>query len=149
MKKIILLACAFALLAAGCDKAPNYSTQLDSIAQSLNKTEKTVPNKNIDDAMTGYQAVFLTIGQTYFGKYSSYGKDYSKLTDIYYLQVGGSGLQTSSPSSFNSINLTKLGSELHGPEDTMYLPLGSILFVENLKPDSQVVKAIISNKTSK
>jgi hypothetical protein len=40
--------------------------------------------------------------------------------------------------------LTKLGGEIHGPEDLMVINRSQILFVENLKPSGEVSKAISS-----
>jgi len=92
-----------------------------------------------------YQAVFLNSsdGQVYFGKLSVLNRDYYKLTDIYYVRV-----QTVQPdksttsSSQQNISLAKLGSEIHGPEDVMFINRNSVMFWENLKEDGQVVKAI-------
>jgi hypothetical protein len=106
-------------------------------------------------ANTSYQAVFLTNGQVYFGKISEDGS-WMKLTDIYYLQVTQPLQQTanadtsktatpsgtSTPPSQSNIQLVKLGSELHGPEDAMYVEKDKILFWENMKDDSKVVQAI-------
>lgn len=90
-----------------------------------------------------YQAVFLTNGQVYFGKVSHVDSSYVKLTDIYYLQVQ----QQVQPKDQNSsqqpqVSLAKLGGELHGPEDVMYISRQQVLFWENLKNDGKVVKAI-------
>ena len=87
----------------------------------------------------GYQAVFLTNNQVYFGKLMGSRGNYAVLTDIFYLQVG-QPLQPSQPNP--NVNLVKLGSELHGPDDRMEINRDHILFVESLKADSQVVKAI-------
>ncbi|MBI2097871.1 MAG: hypothetical protein HYT46_02990 [Candidatus Vogelbacteria bacterium] len=86
-----------------------------------------------------YKAVFLTNDQVYFGKVSGLNKTYVTLSDIFYLQVA-QPLQPSQPA--NNVNLIKLGSELHGPQDLMTINRGQILFIEDLKPDSQVVQAI-------
>lgn len=90
-----------------------------------------------------YQAVFLTNGQVYFGKVSHTDSSYVKLTDIYYLQVQ----QQVQPKDQNAsqqpqVSLAKLGGELHGPEDVMYISRQQVLFWENLKNDGKVVKAI-------
>jgi hypothetical protein len=142
MKKIILPLLVLSLLAVGCNKTPDYSQQLNSISQSLSNAypQAPTPDKPLADALVGYQAVFLTNGQVYFGKYSTYNKDYSLLTDIYYLQ-NSNGLQTDINPTGN-INLVKLGNEIHGPQDAMYIPMASVLFVENLKADGRVVQAI-------
>jgi hypothetical protein len=94
-----------------------------------------------------YQALFLTNGQVYFGKLSQSDSKTVNLKDIYYLQVQ----QTVQPKPNESpeetaknqkISLAKLGGELHGPEDSMYVDRGQVLFWENLKNDGKVVKAI-------
>src|SRR3989344_1531074 len=90
-----------------------------------------------------YKAVFLTNDQVYFGQVSSINKPYVILKDIFYLQVG-QALQPSEPA--NNVNLIKLGGELHGPQDLMIINRDHILFIEDLKPDSQVVQAITRYK---
>ena len=99
-----------------------------------------------DSAVKGneYQAVFLTNGQVYFGKFSQVDSDYVKLTDIFYLQVQQS-VQPSSSSSNQQpqVSLAKLGGELHGPEDVMYIAKTQVLFWENLKSNGKVSQAIV------
>lgn len=90
-----------------------------------------------------YQALFLTNGQVYFGHLASTGGDYVKLSDIYYLQVQQQVQpKDQSQAQQPQISLAKLGGELHGPEDTMYVSRQQVLFWENLKTDGKVVKAI-------
>ena len=97
-----------------------------------------------------YQAVFLTNGQVYFGKLSHLNHRYVTITDIYYLQVQSSSASadsklqdaSSSTDTGTQVSLAKLGSELHGPEDKMYIASDQMLFWENLKNDSKVVQAI-------
>jgi hypothetical protein len=57
-------------------------------------------NKSTDKAVmtakaSGYQAVFLSNGQVYFGKIENPSSDYVTLKDIYYLQVTQPPLQGS------------------------------------------------------
>lgn len=96
---------------------------------------------------TGYQAVFLTNNQVYFGKVSSLDSKYVSLTDIYYIQLT-QALQSQSQTNTapQNLNLVKLGSELHGPTDKMLINRDQILFIEDLKSDSQVVSAITNYK---
>ena len=93
-----------------------------------------------------YQAVFMTNGQVYFGHLSKLGGDYAQMTDIYYLQVQQSvqpaATDKKSSTDQPQVSLTKLGKELHGPDDEMHISKDQILFWENLKDDSTVVKAI-------
>ena len=94
-----------------------------------------------------YQAVFLTNGQVYFGKVSDVNGDYVKLSDIYYLQVQQSVQpEDKNKTDQSQVSLAKLGSELHGPEDSMHISRQQVLFWENLKNDGKVVQAINSYK---
>lgn len=101
-----------------------------------------------------YQAVFLTSGQVYFGKLSAYSSESVKLTDVYYLQTqaGGSEANSENPQQASTegvnVQLIKLGNEIHGPQDEMVVYKSQVLFYENLKPDSQVVKSIEQHKNS-
>ena len=92
-----------------------------------------------------YQALFLTNGQVYFGHLSGVNNGYVKLTDIYYLQVQQQVQPGTSSSNANpNVSLAKLGNELHGPEDEMYVSREQVLFWENLKNSGKVVQAIQS-----
>jgi hypothetical protein len=93
-----------------------------------------------------WQAVFLEDGQVYFGRLSSYNQRFALLDQVYYLKLS-SGLQQGAASELGGqLNLIKLGGEAHGPEGKMYIAKDNILFVENLKDDSAVVRAISRSK---
>jgi hypothetical protein len=87
---------------------------------------------------TKWQAVFLNNNQVYFGKLTDVSSSYVTLSDVYYLRTA-SDLEQST-----SLNLIKLGGELHGPEDTINIPKSSVLFWENMKDTSRVVQTIQS-----
>lgn len=92
-----------------------------------------------------FQAVFLTNGQVYFGHIKNIDSKYVILGDIFYLQVQQQVQPASSNTSNNSnsqVSLAKLGSELHGPEDQMFIARDQVLFWENLKDSGKVVQAI-------
>ena len=86
-----------------------------------------------------YQAVFLSNNQVYFGKLHGYYTGRPYLTDVYYFK-GDSGTGTSS--SAGSQQLDKMGKEVHGPENSMILNADTIMFVENLREDSNIAAAI-------
>jgi hypothetical protein len=88
-----------------------------------------------------WQAVFLSNGQVYFGHLAEAGRDHVALNDIYYLRVSQE-LQPPSDQPQTSINLVKLGDEIHGPEDSMYIPKSQIIFWENMRDNSAVVQVI-------
>lgn len=94
-----------------------------------------------------YQAVFFTNGQVYFGKLQAFNNDYMKLTDIFYLQTqsnssSGSTNPQNTAADSSSVQLIKLGSEVHGPEDEMIISKQQVLFYENLKSDGKVAQSI-------
>lgn len=113
--------------------------------QVLGKGRPTLGNAKINTS--AYQAVFLTNGQVYFGKMENANSSYVKLKDIYYLQVSQTDdktIQDAQDKQQPQISLAKLGKELHGPEDEMFISRDQVLFWENLKDkdNSQVTKAI-------
>lgn len=114
------------------------------------------PNKNSIDE-NKWQAVFLENNQVYFGKLFI-TDDFYVLNNVYYLQTekkktGGELSNTASPSADNvkgeeksDTKLVKLGNELHGPEDKMFIEKSKVLFWENMKETSQIVRSIKSYK---
>ena len=101
-----------------------------SVISSL-KYDRYDKNDFIDS--NAYQAVFLTNDQIYFGHLKNINPNYLILSDVYYVKVDQSG----------SGQLVKLGTgEPHGPKDKMIINQDQVLFWENLKFDSPVVKTI-------
>ena len=83
-----------------------------------------------------YQAVFLTNGQTYFGRYLDRLGPYVKVEDAFYIQQQAKqeGQQDA------ELKLVRRGSELHQPDAEMLIPKDAVLFVEDLRADSQVAQ---------
>lgn len=97
-----------------------------------------------------WQAVFLSNNQVYFGKLEI-RPDFYILTKVFYLQTQEdkeeiiTGELPSEPrekSKEKETRLIKLGRELHGPEDKLFVEKSNLLFWENLKSDSSIVKSI-------
>jgi hypothetical protein len=91
-----------------------------------------------------YQAVFFTNGQVYFGKLHTFSGESMKLNNIFYIQASQTSAnpQKTSEAQTNNLQLIKLGSEIHGPQDEMILAKNQVLFYENLKSDSKVSQLI-------
>jgi hypothetical protein len=79
-----------------------------------------------------YQAVFLANGSTYFGKLQPQGDEWFVLTEVFYLSV----------SEQSGTQLIKRGSEPQGPREPMIIPQAQVLFIENLRDDSEIVATI-------
>lgn len=99
---------------------------------------------------SGYSAIFLSNNQVYFGKLTDASSQYPKLTDVYYLRVDRP-LQPppATESAQPDVQLVKLGNELHGPTDEIKFNREQILYIEDLKSDSRIVKAIEEFKARK
>src|SRR5207245_4890264 len=65
-----------------------------------------------------YQAVFLTNGQTYFGRYYDRIGAYAKIEDVYYLQQ----VASSDPNAAPDTRILRRGRELHEPAPRMLIP---------------------------
>ena len=100
-----------------------------------------------------YQAVFFTNGQVYFGRLQNLNGSYFRLTDIFYLQAPSNddskNPQATSNQQSSDVQLVKLGSEIHGPDDEMIISKDQILFFENLKKDGKVSDSIVKYKDQK
>lgn len=123
----LLLALVLLLIVVGLGAL--LVAQRDRIRLALGGTEAAYINA------TTYQSVVLLSNQVYFGKLRIDGDVYT-LSDVYSFS-GASDPQTS-----GTVQLVKRGSELHGPEEPLVIPGRSVLFFENMRPDSQVVQAI-------
>jgi hypothetical protein len=84
-----------------------------------------------------FVSIFLTTNQVFFGKVESMNHDYVVLRDTFYLQQ-----QSDSSAAQPSFVLQKTGSELHGPQDVMFVSRTQIVLIQPLKSDSQVVGTI-------
>ena len=89
----------------------------------------------------GYQSVFLNNNETYFGKVINVNDEVLILDNVYYLQ-DQQPLQSGPQPKESELALIKLGSEIHGPQSQMIIPVDSISFIENLKETSAIVRAI-------
>lgn len=110
-----------------------------------------------------WQAVFLNNGQVYFGHLARNGFNYWKLSDAYYIQVtkvpaapqpqpetkpGEKKTETpQQPQEETRTTLVKITSDMHGPENAMFIPSNNILFWQNLRGDSDVVRTITAPPT--
>ena len=103
-----------------------------------------------------YQAVFFTSGQVYFGKLQPARDGYMKLTDVFYIQAQNTDAtkdsknpQDAASQEGSDLQLIKLGSEVHGPDDEMIISKDQVLFYENLKQDGKVSTSIAKYNSKK
>lgn len=98
-----------------------------------------------------YQALFLSNGQVYFGKLESYNDEYFKLTTVYSAQAATAGTETDDEDTkaAGDVQLVRLGDEVYGPENEVFVSKQQILHYENLKNDSKVTQLIQQNEQSR
>jgi flagellar basal body-associated protein FliL len=118
---------------------------ITSVVASIYLTMRILGTSNTSRAVKGkqYQALFLTNNQVYFGHVAQVDNTYVKLTDIYYLQVQQTvqpGQQSNSSQQPN-VSLAKLGGELHGPEDVMYVIQVCVEQPANSRLDHQLLQS--------
>lgn len=119
---------------------------------AITSSTGTAVTKISDAKASGYSAVFLSNNQVYFGKVSDLNSEFATLKEVYYLKIQNSLVppqegdvkveNKDQPQQKNELTLIKMGNELHGPTDEIKINSKHILYVEELKEDSKVVKAI-------
>ena len=91
-----------------------------------------------------WKAVFLTSGQSYFGHIVKQTKTEIVLHDVYYLQLQQIPAKKGEKKPSQQLSLIKLGQETYGPENAITINRSHVIFIEQLREDSQVVKKIQS-----
>ncbi len=90
-----------------------------------------------------YVAVFLTNGQVYFGKTLKNNENEMVLKNVYYLRdVASERVGESAEAITKQLSIIKLGTEVHGPTDMIFINKSSVLFFEELRDNSKVVETI-------
>lgn len=79
-----------------------------------------------------YTAVYLNTGDIYFGKLSRFPR--MTLRDVWFLQKGSDAQP--------GFGLSKFEKAFWGPEDEMVINDESVIWIAELKDDSEVVRAI-------
>jgi hypothetical protein len=87
-------------------------------------------------------AVTLVNGKTFFGTLTQPDESTIRLQNVFYSSTGG-GNATST-----DIALVKMGSEFYKPEDWMQIDRSQVLYIQALRDDSKVSKAILEYKPS-
>lgn len=88
-----------------------------------------------------YQAVFLSNGQTYFGRYIDRIGPYVKIEGAYYILQTPTATEEQ-PNQPPESKLIRRGNELHQPLPYVLIPKTAILFIEDLRSDSAVAQFI-------
>ncbi|HCG00634.1 MAG TPA: hypothetical protein DEV93_08840 [Chloroflexi bacterium] len=114
---VLLVVIVFVALGLGIAALFKSVSTTDSLASAINPNE--------------YQMVYLTNGETYFGKLSPHGGDFYYIRHVYTLTA------RASPRSGTPLQhtLIKLTNEIHGPQDLLVVNKSHIVYMENLRPN--------------
>lgn len=89
-----------------------------------------------------WYAVKLVDGEIFYGQIKDVKADPVVMDNVYYNYDQAKGGQKDAPEAGN-LRLVKRGQETHGPSGTMDLVRAQVLFMEPMKSDSKVLKAIL------
>lgn len=84
----------------------------------------------------GYWAVYLDSGQVFYGRKDKSDKNYVVMSNVFYYHPAIKSTKS------GNVRLVKVGTEIHQPQDFVYVNKVHIDRQEQLSNDSKVVKAI-------
>ncbi|MCK4539717.1 hypothetical protein KAU09_01015 [Candidatus Parcubacteria bacterium] len=110
----------------------------------INKNKEVEPVKNESNKNFWY-SIKLINGEFYYGQIKNTGADPVVLENVYYnydqinSEQNGSGEKKES----GNLRLVKRGKETHGPDGSMSIVRTQVVYMEPLREDSKVLKAIL------
>jgi len=96
-----------------------------------------------EGANSGWYAVELINGETYYGQIENLSGDPIVIKNVYYNYDQLNAENGEEKSEGANLRLVKRGKETHGPDGTMSLVRTQVVFMEPLREDSKVLKAIL------
>lgn len=89
-----------------------------------------------------WSAVSLINGRTYFGQITRQNSEVINLENVHYLQMQQVPAQEEGQEPESQLSLMSIKEELHSPVGEMQINRDQVLFIQELKSDSQVVATI-------
>src|SRR3989338_7134051 len=135
-QKIAAVVAVVALVWAS--RQPWFPVQIGLKSSQISSPSHESPS-NPSPSTSDFWEVSLDTDQTFYGRLDPKTADkgeYLKLTQAFYYQPG------LTPVKEGPIRLVKLGTELHQPQDLVYLNRSHVVAKQPLSADSKVVKAI-------
>ncbi|HCR55350.1 TPA: hypothetical protein DIV49_00090 [Candidatus Saccharibacteria bacterium] len=90
----------------------------------------------------GYQVVYLTNNQAYFGKLQNTEGSYLVIEGAYTAQEVQAPATSKNKTPETQTTLVKVRDQVAGPEDSIAIRADQVLFWQNLRSDSKVSQAI-------
>lgn len=100
-----------------------------------------------EEKKANWSAIILVNGEVYYGLVDDVNKNPVAIASVYYDydQVGGK-IEAEAEKASSSLRLVKKGKESHGPDGSMTIYQAQIKYIEKLKDDSKVLKAILDHE---
>lgn len=92
---------------------------------------------------SGWYAVELINKEVYYGQIDNICSDPVNVKNVYYNYDQINGQKGNSAEETRNLRLVKRGQETHGPDGSLSLVRTQVLFIEPLKEESKVLKAIL------
>ncbi len=100
----------------------------------------------MQNSKSKYHAVFLSNGQVYFGIIKDEDRENLTLENVFYVQMVDqqvpSDKEGEAPTIKQVPQLVRKGDEFYGPQNTIRINRDQITVIEELTPDSQILKDI-------
>ncbi len=106
---------------------------------------KTPKVETSPQANSGWYSVKLQSNETYYGQIADLSSDPVVITNVYYDydQINAASSTVKTKPETASIRLVKRGNETHGPDGALSVVRAQVVYMEALKEDSKVLKAIL------
>lgn len=116
-------------------RQPGWLSSGKKLLSGQIKSPEQTENKG-SESSSAFWAVYLDSGQVFYGKKDKSDKNYVVMNNVFYyhpaIKLTKSG----------NVRLVKVGTEIHQPQDYVYVNKQHIERQEQLTDDSKVVKAI-------
>ncbi|HAM88713.1 MAG: hypothetical protein US83_C0003G0048 [Candidatus Falkowbacteria bacterium GW2011_GWC2_38_22] len=98
-----------------------------------------------DEKTASWYSIKLINGEVYYGEIANTASDPVVLKNVYYNydQINPATAGTEKKEESASLRLVKRGNEAHGPDGNMEIVRTQVVFMEPLKEDSKVLRAIL------
>ena len=98
----------------------------------------------VNQENSGWYSVKLSNGEVYYGQIADLGADPVVIENVYYNydQLSADAGGGEKPDSGN-LRLVKRGQEIHGPDGSLSVVRSQVVYMEPMKEDSKVLKAIL------
>lgn len=98
--------------------------------------------QTVAETDSGWYAVKLTNDQMYYGQVENKSADPLVIKNVYY-NYDQLNKEEDAGNESGNLRLVKRGKETHGPDGTMDIIRSQVVYIEPLKEDSKVLKAIL------